>query len=49
MAEYLVWQTMAARGHMNGWTAAGGTGWSAQRGSLQHQIFGYGIKSRDQY
>ena len=40
---------MAARGHMNEWTAAGGTGWSAQRGSLQHQIFGYGIKSRDQY
>ena len=29
IAEYLVWQTMAARGHMNGWTAVGGTGWSA--------------------
>lgn len=28
---------MAARGHMNGWPAVGGTGWSAQRGSLQYK------------
>ena len=47
VAKYLVLQTMAARGHMNGWTAVGGTGWSAQRGSLHHQIFGDGIKSRE--
>lgn len=37
---------MAARGHMNGWPAVGGTGWSAQRGSLQYQIFRYGIYTK---
>ena len=46
LAEYLVRQTMAARGHMNGWPAVGGTGWSAQRGSLQYQIFRYGIYTK---
>ena len=46
LAEYLVRQTMAARGHMNGWPAVGGTGWSAQRGSLPHQIFRYGNNSK---
>lgn len=48
LAEYLVRQTMAARGHMNGWPAVGGTGWSAQRGSLPHQIFRYGNNSKKQ-
>jgi len=39
---------VAARGLVNGWTAAGGTGWSAQRGSLPHQIFRYGNNSKKQ-